>query len=169
MDANLAELKEVLFDILGGMYVSPDVQAVQQMGVNLTNSVKREGVVIIQNQNVEVYARMVPALVKCIRLCDLISQSESTRQIEYVEQAPEEEKVVVEVDALEAICKWLYENNTPWKRMQDMMKAAYLSYVMARLPSGVAAAKLLGVGPSYLSKILHDGDPSPAKLQKEVT
>jgi hypothetical protein len=34
------------------------VHATQQMGVNMSNAVKREGVVIIQNQNVEVYARI---------------------------------------------------------------------------------------------------------------
>jgi hypothetical protein len=34
------------------------VHATQQMGVNMSNAVKREGVVIIQNQNIEVYARI---------------------------------------------------------------------------------------------------------------
>lgn len=150
MDASLATLKETLFDLLEGAYSTPDVQAVQQMGVQMTNAVREKGVVIIQNQNVEVYARMIPALVKCVKLCDSMEHGRSFAPAVDCEvlELPEP---AVEVDALEAFCAWLYENRTPWKKMQKLVKAAYLSYVLKKLPVGVEAARLLGVGPSYLS------------------
>jgi hypothetical protein len=40
------------------VFQNGDVHATQQMGVNMSNAVKREGGVIIQNQNIEVYARI---------------------------------------------------------------------------------------------------------------
>ena len=54
----IAELKTLLLEILESAFQNGDVHATQQMGVNMTNAVKREGVVIIQNQNIEVHARI---------------------------------------------------------------------------------------------------------------
>jgi len=66
----IAELKTLLLEILESAFQNGDVHAIQQMGVNMSNAVKREGVVIIQNQNVEVYARIMPLMVKTLKLCD---------------------------------------------------------------------------------------------------
>ena len=54
----IAELKTLLLEILESAFQNGDVHATQQMGVNMSNAVKREGGVIIQNQNIEVYARI---------------------------------------------------------------------------------------------------------------
>ena len=51
----IAELKTLLLEMLESAFQNGEVHATQQMGVNMSNAVKREGVVIIQNQNVEVY------------------------------------------------------------------------------------------------------------------
>jgi hypothetical protein len=50
--------------MLESAFQNGDVHATQQMGVNMSNAVKREGVVIIQNQNVEVLARIIPSMVR---------------------------------------------------------------------------------------------------------
>jgi len=42
----IAELKMLLLEILESAFQNGDVHATQQMGVNMSNAVKREGVVI---------------------------------------------------------------------------------------------------------------------------
>ena len=55
----VTELKTLLLEILESAFPeNGDVYATQQMGVNVSNAVKREGVVI-RNQNVEVLARII--------------------------------------------------------------------------------------------------------------
>ncbi len=62
----IAQVKLLLMDVLESAFQTGDVHATQQLGVNMTQAVKRDGVVIIQNQNVEVYARIMP-LSRCMR------------------------------------------------------------------------------------------------------
>ena len=71
----VAELKMLLLEILESAFQNGDVHATQQLGVNMSNAVKREGVVIIQNQNVEVLARIMPSMVKTLKLCDAMESS----------------------------------------------------------------------------------------------
>jgi len=151
----ITDLKQLLFSILESAYETPDITATQQMGVQMSNSVKEKGVVIIQNQNVEVYARIVPAVVKAIKMCDMIQQ-EQTHLISYqpgpiVEIAPHFEDK--EVDPIRACCKQLYDSETKWQDMQDIMKKHYLEYVIGKFHTKAAAAKWLGVGQTYLSKL----------------
>ncbi len=129
----LTDLKATLMDVIESAFTTqpatPDVNATQQMGVNLTNAVKREGVTIIQNQNVEVMARVIPSIIRAIKICDAVETA-----VRHVLDAP-----VIEVKALpqpescyplptsktqafvseeedhdpiEACCDWLYERPT---------------------------------------------------------
>ena len=141
------DLKQLLFSILESAYQTPDITATQQMGVNMSNAVKKEGVVIIQNQNVEVYARIVPAVVKAIKMCDTI-QTQQIPDIIEIEHHP--------TDPIEACCKQLYDENFRWQDMQDYMKLKYLTYVLGKFNTKAAAAKWLGVGPTYLSKLTRE-------------
>ena len=140
----ITDLKQLLFSILESAYQAPDITATQQMGVQMSNSVKEKGVVIIQNQNVEVYARIVPAVVKAIKMCDAI-QGQQIPDIIEIEHHP--------VDPIEACCKQLYDSETKWQDMQDIMKKRYLEYVINKFPTKAVAAKWLGVGQTYLSKL----------------
>ena len=142
------ELKALLFSILESAYQTPDINATQQMGVNISNAVRKEGVVIIQNQSVEVYARIVPAVVKAIKMCDLIQQ-EKTHMISY----QPEPAIEITADAIELCCKQLYDSETKWQDMQDVIKKRYLEYVVSKFPTKTMAAKWLGVGPTYLCKL----------------
>ena len=152
----IAELKTLVLEILESAFQSPEVHATQQMGVNMSNAVKREGVVIIQNQNVEVYTRIMPPMVKMLKLCDAMESS--WRSQVAIELEPQHQQLPPPVDdddtdPIEACCAWLYENHITWQDMQDLMKARYLEYVIGRFKTKTEAAKWLGVGSTYLCKL----------------
>jgi hypothetical protein len=117
------------------------------MGVSLSNSLKREGVVIIQNQNVKVLSHIVPLITKGLRLCDqepiLITQESK----EEIPQITEAKTPVIDY------CRYLYDLNTNWEDMQTFTKDAYLSFVIEKYTTKAAAAKFLGMGSTYLSKL----------------
>lgn len=152
----IAELKTLLLEILESAFQNRDVHAIQQMGVNISNAVKREGVVIIQNQNVEVYARIMPLMVKTLKLCDAMESS--WRSQAAFDIKPQQKQLPPPVadsytDPIEGCCSWLYENHINWQDMQDLMKARYLEYVIGRFKTKTEAAKWLGVGSTYLCKL----------------
>ena len=152
----IAELKTLVLEILESAFQSPEVHATQQMGVNMSNAVKREGVVIIQNQNVEVYTRIMPPMVKMLKLCDAMESS--WRSQVAIELEPQHQQLPPPVDdddtdPIEACCAWLYENHITWQDMQDLMKARYLEYVIGHFKTKTEAAKWLGVGSTYLCKL----------------
>jgi hypothetical protein len=152
----LAELKMLLLEVLESAFQNGDVHATQQMGVNMSNAVKREGVVIIQNQNVEVLARIMPSMVKTLKLCDAMESS--WRSQDAITIAPQQAQLPPpkdedDTDPIDACCAWLYENRLQWQDMQDLMKTRYLEYVINRSRTKTEAAKWLGVGSTYLSKL----------------
>jgi hypothetical protein len=152
----IAELKTLLLEILESAFQNGDVHAIQQMGVNMSNAVKREGVVIIQNQNVEVYARIMPLMVKTLKLCDAMESSWRSQAGFDIE--PQQKQLPPPVDdgytdPIEGCCSWLYENHINWQDMQGLMKARYLEYVIGRFKTKTEAAKWLGVGSTYLCKL----------------
>jgi hypothetical protein len=160
----ITDLKQLLFSILESAYQVSDITATQQMGVQMSNSVKEKGVVIIQNQNVEVYARIVPAVVKAIKICDMIQQ----KQPPLVSYQPGPiVDVTPDLSPIEACCKQLYDSETKWQDMQDIMKKHYLEYVIGKFHTKAAAAKWLGVGPTYLCKLTKEekeNDPIAVRL-----
>jgi len=152
----IAELKSLILEMLEGAFQGGEVQATQQMGVNMSNAVKREGVVIIQNQNVEVYARIMPAMVKMLKLCDALESS--WHNLNVIKLEPQQKQLTLpadddDSDPIESCCGWLYENHINWQDMQDLMKARYLEYVIGHFKTKTEAAKWLGVGSTYLSKL----------------
>jgi hypothetical protein len=152
----ISDLKALLLEILESAFQNGDVHATQQMGVNMSNTVKREGVVIIQNQNVEVLARIMPSMVKTLKLCDAMESSWRSQAAIGLE--PQQKQLPPPVDdddtdPIEACCSWLYENHINWQNMQDLMKARYLEYVIGRFKTKTEAAKWLGVGSTYLCKL----------------
>jgi hypothetical protein len=152
----ITEIKTLLLEILESAFQSGEVNATQQMGVNMTNAVKREGVVIIQNQNVEVYSRIMPLMVKTLKLCDAAESSWRRQEAIEIEPQPRQLPPPVEnpdADPVEACCAWMYDNHVQWQEMQDIMKARYLEYVIGRFKTKTEAARWLGVGNTYLCKL----------------
>ena len=149
------EMKELLLEILENVFKAPDITATQQMGVSLSNSLKREGVVIIQNQNVEVLSHIVPLITKGLRLCDPVVQI-TYPPTEIIKGETEGNPEILQIESLsplEDACKYFYQRETKWQDMQTAMRDAYMSYVLSRFPTKTKAAKFLGVGPAYLSKL----------------
>jgi hypothetical protein len=152
----ISEIKMLLLEILESAFQNGDVHATQQMGVNMSNAVKREGVVIIQNQNVEVYSRIMPLMVKTLKLCDAVESGWRSQAAIGLE--PQQKQLPPpadddDTDPIEACCSWLYDNHIQWQDMQDLMKARYLEYVIGRFKTKTEAAKWLGVGSTYLCKL----------------
>jgi hypothetical protein len=152
----IADLKALVLEMLEGAFQGGEVQATQQMGVNMSNAVKREGVVIIQNQNVEVYARIMPSMVKMLKLCDALEAGWRNQAV--IDLKPQQKELPPPVDdddtdPIDACCSWLYDNHIQWQDMQDLMKARYLEYVIGRFRTKTEAARWLGVGSTYLCKL----------------
>jgi hypothetical protein len=156
MMQTVSDLKILLMEIMESAFQGGDVQATQQMGVSVSNAMKREGMVIIQNQNVEVYARIMPSMIKALKLCDAM-ESSSRNQIEIrVDPQPRplaSTAAVAGPDPVEACCAWLYANRINWQDMQDLMRARYLEHVIGQFKTKTDAAKWLGVGSTYLCKL----------------
>jgi hypothetical protein len=153
---SITEVKMLLMDVLESAFQSGDVTATQQLGVNMSNAVKRDGVVIIQNQNVEVYARIMPTMVKALRMCDALETKAHRAPVIQYEPAPAQLPAPAAApgsDPVDACCSWLYENRIRWQEMQDLMRARYLSHVLGRFKTKNEAARYLGVGNTYLCKL----------------
>ena len=145
------EMRELLLCMLETLCQVPDISAQQNMGVSMTNAVKKDGgVVIIQNQNVEVFSRVVPSLTKAIRLCD---QLVPTQRLIELSPTPTPPELELTDDPIEACCDFLYDQNTKWQQMQDTMKARYIEYIIGKFKTKTEAAKFLGVGATYLCKM----------------
>ena len=151
----VSQMKDLLLEILTDAYQVPDIQATQNMGVSMTNSMKREGVTIIQNQSVEVLARIMSPLVRAIKPCDVLSLKQETVVLPSL-PPPAPEPLQIEAptkEPVEAFCEWLYDRRTKWKEMQNITKEAYKAYVISRHKTKADAAKWLGIQVTYLSKI----------------
>ena len=141
------EIRSILFDILEQAFQPPDVSATQQMGVQLSNAVKREDVVIIQNQNVEVYARIVPSILRAIRLCD---------QPDVINHEPLQIEASTDEDPVYSYCESMFKRQLTWENLHRLTKSAYIDYVLSQYTTKAAAAQFLGMGPTYLSKITNE-------------
>ena len=154
----IADMKELIMEIISTTVQEPtNIQATQQMGVSLSNAVKREGVVIIQNQNVEVISRIVPSLVNMLRMCDSLE-----KQLHHEPVMIQHEPVITQhqlvEDPVNSCCEWMFENNIKFKDMQEIMKSRYLEYVISQYDTKAKAARKLGIGSTYLSKLTRTGD-----------
>ena len=147
------ELKALLFSILELAYKEPDVNITQQLGVQMSNAVKKDGVVIIQNQNVEIYARIVPQLIKAIKMCDSMQVPQITNAIELAHISATD---IPDMDPVVECCKHFYDSETKWQDMQEVMRTQYLEYVTGKFHTKAAAAKWLGIGSTYLSKLTRE-------------
>jgi hypothetical protein len=159
----IPEIKGILLQILEDAFQAPDITATQQLGVNMSSALKKEGMVIIQNQNVEVYARIIPSMVKAIKLCD----SSPPEILEITHHSPP--KVEPEdTDPINECCSFLYEQNINWEDMQTLMKARYAEFILSKFKTKTEAAKFLGVGPTYFCKISNLITKKPTKTKMTI-
>ena len=108
----------------------------------MTNAVRRDGVTIIQNQNVQVMSRIMPLMVKALKYCDSIEhnymrflRSRIKSDSEVIDVSPDQlectinEKPAEEDDPVEKCCQSFFEEGVQWEDFQDEMKQRYLAYV----------------------------------------
>lgn len=159
MNQSATALKALMLDMLEQICHQPgsDISATQQMGVNLTNAVKREGVVIIQNQNVEVLYHIIPRITQAIRLCDSMVLNVSA----IAPPEPLQIEVQTEKDPIRACCSYLFDRGTTWESMQSLLKQRYLAFIMDQFKTKVEAASFLGIGGPYLSKLTAEKEGVP--------
>jgi hypothetical protein len=164
MDA-ITGLKSLLLDLMGSVFENNgDITATQQMGVQLSNGIKKDGVVIIQNQNFEIYGRIVPKLVEAIRRCDALQNSwdhDSTPEIEPPTPAIEYKPSPSEItDPIQECCRHLYVSGVDWADMQQIMRKRYVLYAVSVCGTQVKAATALKMQTSYLNKLLRSVEKS---------
>ena len=153
MPAAANEMKAILLEILEMAFQPADVTATQQMGVNMSNAVKRDGVVIIQNQNVEVYARIMPAMVRALRLCDSFEPAVAVAYEPLQIVKGETEGNPDLADIIQRVCRSMFDHEYRLETAQSVLKESYLEYVISQFKTKREAAEFLGVGATYLSKL----------------
>ena len=163
------DIRNIMLEILEMMFQAPDVTATQQMGVQMSNAMREKGVVIIQNQNVEVMARIGPPVLKVIRMLEEIADKRLepvTVEISQQQLQLAEPKRMTPVDSINEACAQMFERGINWDAMQDLMKSRYIEYVVDHFGTKREAAEFLGVGPTYLSKMITH--PKQPKTLMEV-
>jgi hypothetical protein len=159
-----------MLEILEMMFQAPDVTATQQMGVQMSNAVREKGVVIIQNQNVEVMARIGPPVLKVLRMLEEIADKRLEPVTLEIQSQPQlqlaEPERMTPVDAINDACAQMFENGVNWDSMQDLMRTRYIEYVVDHFGTKREAAEFLKVGPTYLSKMITH--PKQPKTLMEV-
>ena len=145
------KIKDIFLNILEAAYQPSDVVATQQLGVNLSNSIRKDGVVIIQNQNVEICARIVPLIVSGLKLCDQTPVIDVTQTL--LPAPIEQIETTVSEDPVEECCNWLFNNKFGLTDMTEFIRRKYLHHVTGRFSTKAEAARMLKVGPTYLSKL----------------
>ena len=148
---SVAAIKDLVLEMMESAFQVPDISATQQLGVQMSNAVREKGVVIIQNQNVEVLGRLMPQMIKVLKICDSIPAIDIAPKA--LPLPPIDIDADSDEDPIEECCRWMFENKINWDSMQDLIKARYLEYVVAQFKTKTEAAKMLGVGSTYLCKL----------------
>jgi hypothetical protein len=163
----IAELKATLFEVLEtGTQQGPEITATQQLGIQMTNAARRDGVTIIQNQNVQVMSRIMPLMVKALKYCDSIEhnymrllRSRIKSDPEVIDVSPDQldcminDKPVEEDDPIEKCCQHFFERGVQWEDFQDQMKQRYLAYVYRQYRTKKETAQRLKIGETYMIKL----------------
>lgn len=134
-------LKPLLYDLLmSACETQPNDNAVsmkQGMGVNLSNSVKKEGVNIIQIQTARLDT-MVPKLVEAMQMVDMLVEGQQAmiqkrEQPIMLEATCEKIEDVDEQDVIERFCEAMYEDEKKLQEIKDLIVVRYVEYLESRL------------------------------------
>lgn len=139
---NVSDLKPALYELLqAACDVDPsrELAVSQQMGVQLTPSMKKDGVNIIQIQNVKM-EMIVPKLIDLMKMVDELC----------IVYPPQQEVIDLPMQALAApdpfdeVCKTLYEKQTELREAEAQFRLRYFDHVTGIEGSRTKAAKFLG-------------------------
>lgn len=141
--AKLDQVKNVLYEILTDDGTDTDegaVKATQNMGVSVTNSMKKSGINIIQMQSV-VNKKVVNKVVKALSLIDDIKNHSPA-------------KADIQIETIFAVIEWLADQNLTLNEFLTGMKRAYVEAIVNRHDTRTEAAKVLGIQRTYLSRLM---------------
>lgn len=168
------ELRNSLYELLEAATQEDDngggnnIQAHQALGVQLTKAVQRDGVNIIQLQNIRAIGRVTGATVRALRELDALEvgyveagMAQARPLIAHQAQVEEVEDTVTTCEApetaltVESALSWLCEHLVgAGMGVQDVVKVVRYGAAVAAMGlhnnNVKAASKALGIQPSYL-------------------
>lgn len=164
-EMTVSNLKPVLYELLTNACMQDSGasgEITQNLGVSLTNAVKREGVNIIQIQNVKLDS-IVPQIVVALKMVDQLVQREAitVKQIEMKEEEVEAKAIEHvpkdvddDTDPIEELCDFMYEQKMNWNKVSDLIKVRYVEFLKGKVGNTKKAMEFLEVSATsyYLAK-----------------
>lgn len=153
----LQTLRSTLYELLLAAHNDddepmPEIKANQMLGVNMTKAVQREGVNIIQVQNVKAIGKITNQAVQALREVDALEAG-------YTELTVREEPALIEykptvAEALKSLCTELAKAGCS---LQDAAHVIKYGVAMATLElyggNADRAGEMLGVKPGYVKSL----------------
>lgn len=149
----IKDIKEQLYELMliacDSVPDNGDTKVSQNLGIAMSNAVKKGGVVNIISQNIT-FQKVIPKIVEIVKGVDELEYAE----VEYQEQVLQIEHKKVEAlpDPVEECCKFFYEQRFQWKEFRDTMRMRYMDYVRKQCKTNQEAARFLNVHNSYVTK-----------------
>ena len=139
MNQELANLKQLIYETLTVEETEKqDISAVQTMGVQLTNAVKKDGVTIVQLQNV-MNKQVTFNLVKALQIIDQLQQNVITPSITS--------------DVINDVIEHILQETPSLKSFDLKMRQLLIENLSRKGLSNLAIAKRLDCHPNTIKKV----------------
>lgn len=154
----LTKLKELMYNIITCEpdTTDPNISAKQGMGVNISNAIKKDGVNIIQMQNVTNH-KVTTIAINSLRLIDEIVQNTIINEAEKHKkpniEVIEESNNKITIEHVIQVIEWLADKEYDLKFFDRFMRGLYAREIVDRTGSTIKASKILGVSQSQSSKL----------------
>lgn len=165
-NSTVRDLKPIIYEIIKAATCSNDnaISATQNLGVNISNSMKKDGVNIIQLQNVNGES-IIPRLIDALQLIDklefdnppiLLNPDTQLKNISYrldaLECKPSQSDIQPEIieckppeSIVDAFIKYIDENGFNLRDAVDLIKCTYYDFLSEKLLSKDDALKKMGI------------------------
>jgi len=158
MNSELVELKELMYDTLtleeSNATDEKSIAAHQNMGVQLTNAVKKEGVTIVQMQNV-INKQVTINLVKALKLIDKLQDNSNTIEIS------SGKALQIDDNVIKCVLDYLINEVSTLKEFDLRMRQLLVENLSSKGMSNRAISKRLDCHPATVKKMkvgLEDDD-----------
>ena len=164
IEENLARLKETMYEIIttdnNPSQGSGEVKATQNMGLALSNSVKKDGVNIIQVQQVD-NRQIINKTIEALRVIDDLQKAFSEQDMTYIEAEVVpliEEKPEVDLIEYSNSIDVAWEHSMSLGDFISQMKKAYIVKAIDSTGSTKEAADKLKISRTYISRLKREMD-----------
>lgn len=146
---DLMQVKEILYDILLQSDDAHDAVAVnQQMGVSLTNAVRKDGVNIIQYSQIS--KNVVSGVAKALRAIDMIQE---TDKFNFISTHIEAKVIEDKRTCLEISLDEILSEEMSWKEMKELLIKNLFIRAYKMYPEKENLAEHLRTGTQNLKKL----------------